>query len=569
MRPMPAARGDYGALGPGYALRDGWGPSQLGSGSASHGCCGSGKAQPAPDKWGRGSAMRRLITLLVAAMVTAVRIVLLAAAWCGAAHPELVITAGTGSDLGGGGMAVAQSPPGGIGDAVAAASPAPGSELPMLPGAGKETSSSNRALDTRLAGLAQHSDPALQFGQGLLWLNHTDQGAQGVGISVLPLSQAPQQLTIEGVYIDQEVGSVSARPAAGHNKAWSLAVNSRWLGERLTLHGEYAQSQKNRGAWDSLSDQHSGQAYTLLASYADQTQIFADQPLVWGLTVDWQQAGREFWSPTAGNVPRDRAIAQAAADIHWVGIDARLSLARTTNNVADDPGVPTLCINTLTADLHYTARQPLWSSSFGRLFAEPSYALSLKHERSGLEQAPQTGMVNIPDRYLDTASLTARFAPGPWWWEVSYTHSMLRVLGQEATSMDSNRTQLNLHLPLSDWLDLTPALQWSLIHGAGSDNEIQLITGTLGGSAALIPDRLAARLNFRAHRRYSSEEETENESVAVESSLDWTLQSSRGNRPNVTISLRGSYLYADNTANSSSVQYQAFSGIQVSWPDTN
>lgn len=545
------------------------GPNRLGSGFTAHERCVSGKVQPAPAG-GAEPAMRQLIGLLVAVMATIIRAVLLVMVWCGAAHPAVVSTAGVGSDLNGGGMVVVKTPPKSISDGATAAPPALGSELPMLPGTGKEISSNNHMLDTRLAGLAQPSDPALQFGQGLLWLNHTDQGAQGVGISVLPLSQAPQQLAIEGVYIDHQVTPVSASPAASHNKAWSLAINSRWLSKRLTLHGEYAQSQKNQGAWDSLPEQHSGQAYTLLANYADQTRIFGSQPLTWGLTVDWQRAGRDFWSPTAGDVPRDRAITQAAASIHWRAFDARLSAARATDNVADDPGVPTLCMNTLTADLHYTARQPIWSSAFGRLFANPIYALSLKHERSGLEQAPQTGTVDIPDRYRDTASLTARFTPGPWWWEVSYTHSMLRVLGQEETTyMDSNRTQLNLHLSLSDWLDLTPALQWSLTEGEGSADEIQTITGTLSSSASLIPDRLAAKLNFRAHRRYSSEDEAGNEAVAVESSLDWTLQSSHGNRPNVTISLRGSYLYADNTANSGSVQYQAFSGIQVSWPNTH
>ena len=501
--------------------------------------------------------------LVAAAGIRAV--LLVTVVWCSAAHAALPGTAGTGPDLNRGGRLVAEELPGSSGNEAEASSPAPASELPTLPGAGKETDKRNRVLDTRLAGLAQSGDPALQFGQGLLWLNHTDQGGQGVGVSVLPLSQASQRLTIDGVYIDHEAGSL----AAGRNKTWSLAVNSRWLSQRLTLHGEYAQSQKNYGAWDSRFEARSGQAYTLFASYTDQSHLLGRRPLVWGLTVDWQQAGQAFWSPTAGAVPRDKSIAQAAANVHWGELDAGLSFARATNNVADDSAVPTLCTNTVTADLHYAARRPLGSSGFGRLFAAPTYALFLKHERSGLEQAPQGGAVNIPDRYTNTASLTARFTPGPWWWEVSYTHSMLRVLDQAAPDRDSNRTRLNLHLPLSDWLDLTPALQWSLTEGQGADNETQIIMGTLGGSASLIPDRLAAKLNVKARHRYSSEEEAANETLAVESSLDWTFQPSHGNQPNVTISLRGSYLYADNTVNSDSAQYQAFSGIQVSWPDTH
>lgn len=502
--------------------------------------------------------------LLMAA--TGIRAVLLTTVvWCSAAHGALISTAGTGPHLNRSGRLVVEGLPGGSGNAAEASSPALASELPTLPSAGKEADKRNRVLDTRLAGLAQPGDPALQFGQGLLWLNRTDQGGQGVGVSVLPLSQAAQRLTIDGVYIDHEAGSL----AAGRNKTWSLAVNSRWLSQRLALHGEYAQSQKNYGAWDSRFEARSGQAYTLLASYTDQLHLLGRRPLVWGLTVNWQQADQAFWSPTAGAVPRDKSIAQAAANVHWGELDAGLSFARAANNVADDSAVPTLCTNTVTADLHYTARQPLGSTSFGRLFAAPSYALFLKHERSGLEQAPQSGIVNIPDRYTNTASFTARFTPGPWWWEVNYTHSMLRVLDQAATDMDSNRTRLNLHLPLSNWLDLTPALQWSLIEGQGVDNETQIIMGTLGGSASLIPDRLAAKLNFKARRRYSSEEAAEDETVAVESSLDWTLRPAYGNQPDVTISLRGSCLYADNTVNSGSVQYQAFSGIQLSWPNAN
>lgn len=450
-----------------------------------------------------------------------------------------------------------------------APSSVPNDGLPSLPGTDEETRNNNRVLHTRLAGLSQRSDPTLQFGQGSLWLNHTEAGAQGVGISVLPLDQNPQRLTIDGVYVDHAVGSMSSSPVASHNRAWSLAVNSRWLSQRLTLHGEYAQSRRNHSAWASLDEPRSDQAYSLLAKYSDQTSMLGSRPLLWGLTLSWQQVGRTFWSPTAGDVSRDRAVAQAAAEIRWGGVDARLGFARASDNVADDAELPTLHMNTVTADLRYTAQESIWFNGLGQLFAAPSYALSLKHEGSSLGKAPVGEVADIPDRYLDTATLTARFTPGPWWWEVSYRCSMLSVPGQKAADLERNRTQLNLHLPLSNWLNVAPELQWSLIEEQGSDKEVRIIRGTLGGSALLIPDRLAAKLNFRAHRRYSSRQRIEDEAVTVESSLDWTFQPPLGNQPNVTISLRGSYRYADSSASNAAVQYQAFSGIQLSWPDTH
>ena len=441
----------------------------------------------------------------------------------------------------------------------------PQSQLPMLPGADRGTRKDNRELHTQLAGLGRRSDPTLRYDQGLLWLNHTDQGAQGVGMSVLPLSQNPQRLTLDGVYIDHAVGA----QAGNHNRAWSVALNSRWLSQRLTLHAEYAQSRKNRTAWGSLADRKSDQAYALLANYADQSRLLGSSPLSWGLTVSWQQAGSAFWSPTAGGVSRDRAIARVAADLHWKDFDARLGLAQATNNVADDPDVPTLRINEMTADLRYAPSQALGLLSLGGLFAAPNYTLNLKHERTGLAQALQPDVADIADRYTDTASLAARFTPGPWWWEVRYTHSRQRVLGQyNSANLEKNLTQLNLYLPLDGWLDLTPMLRWSFAESRGS-SEFRTMTGMLGGSASLIPERLAAKLHFRAYRRCSSRELVRDERVALESSLDWTLRRPQGNQPNVTLSLSGSYRYADSAASSASGQYQAFSGIQVTWPNAD
>lgn len=509
-----------------------------------------------------------LLANLQAAGIGAIALVVL----CSSAAPAALAstTVGPGSEFGRASLPMTGALQDGIGHKASPLSPAPNDELPTLPGTGKESRNDNHVLHTRLAGLSQRSDPTLQFGQGLLWLNHTGQGAQGVGISVLPLNQNSQWLTIDGVYIDHRVGSMPSSPVASHNRVWSLAINSRWLSQRLTLHGEYAQSRRDHSAWASLHEPQSDRAYSLLAKYADQTYMLGSRPLVWGLTLGWEQAGRTFWSATARDVARDKAVARAAAEIHWRGLDARLGLARAANNVANDAEVPTLHMNTVTADLHYTAQKSIGFAGLGRLFAGPSYALSLEHERSSLGKTPVGETADISDRYMGSAALTARFTPGPWWWEVSYRRSILHVPGQKATNLERNRTQLNLHLPLSDWLNLTPVLQWSLIEGQGPDNEIRMIRGALGGSALLIPDRLAAKLNFRAHHRYSSKQQVEDGAVAVESSLDWTFQPPQGNnRPDITISLRGSYRYADSSASNSAAQYQAFSGIQVSWPNAN
>ncbi|MDN5871864.1 MAG: hypothetical protein L0H73_14225 [Nitrococcus sp.] len=503
--------------------------------------------------------MRRLIVMLVA---VAIGSVVVPCPHCSVAYAAVAANGAAAADLKGGNTPTTQKQQAGVDRHTLTIAPVDSSELPTLPGAG-ERARNNRILHTRLVGLSRRNDPALQFGQGRLWLNHTDQGGQGVGVSVRPLSQAAQRLAIYGVYIDHAADSV----AAGQKNAWSLALDSRWLGERLTLHGEYAQSWKSNGAWSSLPEPNSAQAYALLASYAGRPHMLASQPLAWRLSLDWQQAGRAFWSPTAAGVARDKAVAQVAADIRWGQFDSHWSFASATNNVADDPGVATLSMHTVTADLRYTDREAIDPSGLGRLFAAPSYALYLEHERSSLDHAPAGGSASIPDRFTDTASLRVRFTPEPWWWELSYTHSMHRVLGQQTTRMASNQTRLDLHLPLSDWLQLTPTLQWSLINGQSTDNEIRTITGTLGGRASLIPRRLAAKLHLRARRRYRSKA-AEHETVAVESSLNWTLWSPQYNGPNVTISLRGSARYADNMAPSAGgpVQYQAFSGIQLSWP---
>lgn len=446
-----------------------------------------------------------------------------------------------------------------------------GLKLPKLPGDENETTAGGgQDLHTRLGGFTEQGNSALRLGQGRLWLNDTSQGTQGVGVRVIPISRDPQRLAIEGTYLDREVGAGNASPVISHDNVWSLAVNSRWLDERLTLHGEYAQSRKDHSAWGSLLDPHSDQAYTMLASYSDQTQLPTSHPLVWGLSLGWQQAGRTFWSPAANKVSRDEAIKRAVASLRWGAFDTRLRVARAMDNVADDPAVPTWQKNILAADLHYTSRQAGLPAGLGWLFAKASYALSLKHERSSLVQAPE-GDTTDHDHSTDTASLTARFEPGRWWWKVSYTHSMLHVSGSEKPDRNSNSTQLNLHLPLCDWLYLTPELQWSLSEGLGPDNETRTLAGKIGGSASLIPDRLAAKMNLQAVHHYRSELGRNDQAMGVESSLDWTLQSGHGDQPNVTISLRGSYRYADNTDSSGggAVQYQAFSGVRISWPHTN
>lgn len=515
----------------------------------------------------QAAALRSCYAVRAPAWAIGICLVALTILCGGVASGTMAKTDGSRTEVDRNGMSATDDPVANGNYESAAESSVSHSELPMLPGADRGTREDDRELHTQLAGLGRRSDPTLRYEQGLLWLNHTDQGAQGVGMSVLPLSQNAKRLTIDGVYIDHAVGT----QAASHNRAWSLALNSRWLSERLTLHAEYAQSRKNRMAWGALPERKSDQAYTLLADYTDQSRLLGSSPLSWGLTVSWQQAGGAFWSPTAGDVSRDRATARIATDVHWKDFDARLGFAQATNNVADDPGVPTLRMNEMTADLRYAPRQALGFLSLGGLFAAPNYTLNLKHERTGLAQASQPNGVDMADRYTDTASLSARFTPGPWWWEVSYTHSRQAVLGQHNNAnLEKNLTQLNLYLPLDGygWLDLTPMLRWSFAESRGS-SEFRTMTGMLGGSASLIPERLAAKLHFRAYRRCSSREPVRDETVALESSLDWTLRQPRGNQPNVTLSLSGSYRYADSAASSASGQYQAFSGIQVTWPNAD
>jgi hypothetical protein len=437
-----------------------------------------------------------------------------------------------------------------------------GLELPELSHLGNRSGVAKAGFRSKLPGIKRYVGTVTGFRHGL-WLQGEDRLTKGVAVQLSPLVRNSRLLRIESVLIDRQEEASASRTTVKRNDVWSVAADSRLLGSRLWLHGEYGLSQQLHGG-EGLLLAPTDRAYNLQARYSGRSTTLAQYPFSWSLSLGRDLVSDSFWSLADGGLVRGELVDRAATRLGWGRLNATFRYDSAINNIDDDPDVVTSRTKTLAWELDYAAQSLNWLPMFGTLLGTPSYTLSLKRKYMARAQPLET----LRDRYTEIAGLIAQFSPGPWCWELDHTVSQSYIEGETAPVSDNERTRLHFALQFSERLKLTPEIRWQVLEEYRNNVETRTIAGALKGAATLIPDRIDARVRLEASRLYDANRTQGKRTLGLSGSFAWRPHAPRTEALEVIISLKGKYRYTADTAGlkDKTVQRDAYAGIQITWP---
>jgi hypothetical protein len=430
--------------------------------------------------------------------------------------------------------------------------------LPELSRADDSSAASRPVLRSRLAGFPGQIDPVPGVGTGT-WFEDEQRRMHGMGTRLTPFAPAGLGLAVEATHVNRALVGTDPGQASGRNDVWGLAAYSRLLDERLLLQGEYAVSRQSREPAGTAGGRQAGQAHNLLARYRGAPSTLAGRPTRWGLEFRRAYAETGFWSLANLDHPRDLVVDRASSRLGWGRLDAVFSVSRA--NEVRPAGVPERRLDTQAAELGYRAAAPAWLPGDGAWLGPMRYRLAMQRQWSG---GPSGN--SAADLYTESANLSARFAPGPWWWEIGHARTATYRDGSGARLDGNDFINLRLHLPLGERFSFMPELKWGSLEGPWGDDS--MIMSSLQSSATLIPDRLHARLVLRASHRDSAVETLDASMLGVESSVSWALRAPRAHSPGMSLSLRGRYQHTETAANAPA-DFQAFAQFEVTWSPVN
>lgn len=435
--------------------------------------------------------------------------------------------------------------------------------LPELSAADAGAAAKVPVLRSRLTGFPGHGDKLMGGGAGVHFLDE-EHRMQGMGARFQPFSPAAGALALEATHIKHVVGGTGTGQMSGQNNAWSLAANRRMLENRLLLQGEYAVSHQFHEQAGPTARQ-GGAAHSLLARYQGTPSSLAGRPSRWGLEFSRAYADAGFWSLANLNHARERVVDRAAGHLGWGALDAKASYSRASEIRPD--GLPALRLDTQAAELNYHTSAPTWMPGKGAWLGEMRYRLALQRQWTGYA----SGGSAAPDLYTETASLSAHFAPGPWWWELGHAYAATYEAGSGTLLNGHDSTSLRLHLPLGERLSLMPKITWGRFEGPGGNDDRNLVTGSLGSSTTLMRERLNARVVLLASHQYGEGPALNTRMVGVESSLSWALRTPRAHAPGINLSLSGRYRQTETqgAAVPAPADYQAMAQFEFSWSSVN
>jgi hypothetical protein len=127
-------------------------------------------------------------------------------------------------------------------------------------------------------------------------------------------------------------------------------------------------------------------------------------------------------------------------------------------------------------------------------------------------------------------------------------------------------SEFGVDMMLSDRISLSPRIQYNRLDDRDNGVATRTVTAMLGASAALIPGKLDASLNYALNRERADDDSLDNDSYSVDALLNWTLVQPRENRPGLSLFASGSYFDDRNATGSNMDLYQIFAGLRIGWP---
>lgn len=426
---------------------------------------------------------------------------------------------------------------------------------------------------------AMRTNDVLGFRDGL-GVGSPDNRITGLLAKAYPISDAPGRLFLQGVYLqgkgapDDSTNVYGATPTTGGD-AWSLAADSNFLQQRLRLRAEYAATRYDFDGLNTGYPKESAHAQTYLIQYTPWLDKVVDQqPMQWSYGASRTVVGQFFNSiANPGGLPPGQQSTKVFTTFNWAAWSLSGSFGRQFDNADDDPSIPTTRTDLFNLIAGY-APQPAPNAKpptgLARVFAQPSYTLTLQRNRQNFSRTPLGYSGDIVDNTMRSAELAATFTPGAWNWGLSHTYTQIDDASGMQDSSRDNLTDANSTFQIGEGNSGSLDVSWDINRDRVTQVDTKTLMGSLGLTLALLPDRLSASAQYSLNRTYASDDSVDTTSGTTTVTLTWTLRKGRDNGSDTTLSLSGTYADTTDHVTPSAVtnNYEVFVNINVPWRGT-
>lgn len=411
---------------------------------------------------------------------------------------------------------------------------------------------------SRLTGVPRMQGDVRSFEHGIS-LQNRKRDARGVGVQIGAGADSSNERRLESMYRARTYPAWGAPSSQRFkNEIWGGSFHTG-TGDGLRLQGEYAISRKGHPALQRAQTDVTGEAYLLDAQYSTTLASWAGQPLVWQTGMNRRQAEHAFWSPPTGAAVPGKQIDRASSSLSWGNLSAGLQYQQSTELPHGGAATDGIRADELDLDLAYSIDVPPSLSGLQPLLGD-AFRLSMTRGR-GTSFDPATGA----RRRSRSIAMQASFTPGRSRWQIRHSRTVTRDRGSHTVIGGSNSTALFMMLPFMDELTLTPRIEWT--ESTDIHNEYDTVTGTLGGTAGLIPGTLSTRLQLRARQHSSERQDGDCMDVHAKNGYNWIVRRSGRITPRISLSMSGNYHYTESSPKCSrdTERYAAFAGLEMRW----
>ncbi|OOG22014.1 hypothetical protein B1C78_15630 [Thioalkalivibrio denitrificans] len=397
----------------------------------------------------------------------------------------------------------------------------------------------------------------------------TGHRTDGAMLSVAPLTDRPERLQIQVLYLDASGSTVGSGTEGdtetSRGNASSVAVDSLLGEQRWRLRAELARSSARFDeAAPSVSE--SDTAHSLLAMYTHPQHLANGAAFNWHAGAEHTLVGPWFFSLGNPALAADRRLVRAFSGFQWGGLGINGQVAREHDNVDDDPNLPRLRTDYLTLGTQYTPALVPREEGIARLFNQPSLALVIQDMAQRYDRVPAAFGGDDVDQDTRVIHAGLRFVPGTWAWDVSHTFTRFENHAGTQPDYDNGLTELGLDVMVGDRYSLRPRVQYNTLRDRDNDTTTRTTTAGLGVWAALVPGRVDVSLDYSLNRTKGGDDSVDTDTQTVTGMLNWQLRTPRENRPGISLFASGSYQDNDNGAGIGNDVYQLFAGMRIGWP---
>ncbi len=413
----------------------------------------------------------------------------------------------------------------------------------------------------------------------ILGVADSDNMVNGALATIKPIPGNLDALAIMGTYVDggsngQTGASVAGGLGSGSGRADSLVLDSSILQKRLRLRGEYATSNYDFDGSAGPLAPIEGHANTELVNYIPlQDLLVSSQPVVWNVGMERKLISTYFRSPSNPGGISDIDLSRAFTGLNWNGLNFQLNVGKQSDNVDDNPLIPTTAIRQRSGVVTYAPQlnnlpQPNGQPYVLPWYGQPSFNASYTSQNN--EMVKLNGAdYNQPTHAIYTRVAGASFQYTTWYWNIAQSWVSdqgfdLDLTPHTQTSATSLQGNFRFFQKLTVGLNLSSQSISNISSGIYTN-------GITDGLNLVCPftDKINTNLTYTVQHNWATDGSSDTVTSVTSVIMNWIVDTPRGANPGVTFGMNGSYQDVRNVnallGQNGSNLYQIFFKLSLSW----